>query len=216
MAGYEGRQRPAKEASTAKFDHVSFSPRLQSGGVANRVNDADECLDLLEIGSENGAVAIRIRTRLKFTGRMGAGGCVDSVGGRGQPVNAAIEIHDSELAAVILTQVGVIVRLAPAYVHRSGGRPGFDAGSGWCQPVELVFVAGVVVGLLPELPCTLDDGIISGGAEFRGMIPLPYVVETAVHFEACNLHGDLVVIRGLGLEVKAIGEASYVEEFPGM
>jgi hypothetical protein len=130
-------------------------------------------------------------------------------------VNAAIEIHDSELAAVVSTQTGLIVRLAPGYIHRSVERPGFDAGSGWSQPVELLFASGVIEGQLPELPCTLDDGSISGGAEFRGMIPLPCVVETAVRFEARNLYGDLVVIRGGGLEVKAVGEASYVEEFPG-
>ena len=130
-------------------------------------------------------------------------------------MNAAIEIHDSELAAVVATENGVIVRLAPAYVHRSGGRPGFDAGSGWTQSVEMLFASGVVEGSLPSLPCTLDDGSVSGGTEFRGMIPLPCVVETAVRFEAWSLHGELVVIRGVGLEVKAVGEASYVEEFPG-
>jgi hypothetical protein len=130
-------------------------------------------------------------------------------------VNTAIEIHDSELAAVVPSQNGVIVRLAPAYVHRSVARPGIDAGSGWSQSVEMYFASGVVEGQLPELPCTLDDGSISGGAEFRGMIPLPCVVETAVRFEARNLDGDLVVIRGIGLEVKPVGEASYVEDFPG-
>jgi hypothetical protein len=130
-------------------------------------------------------------------------------------VNAAIEIHNSELAAVVATQNGVIFRLAPAYVHRSVGRPGFDAGSGWSQPVEMLFASGVVEGQLPQLPCTLEDGSISGGADFRAMIPLPCVVEVAVRFEARNLYGDLVAIRGLALEVKAVGEASYVEEFPG-
>jgi hypothetical protein len=130
-------------------------------------------------------------------------------------VNAAIEIHDSQLAAVVATENGMIVRFGPAYVHRSVGRPGFDAGSGWTQSVEMLFASGVVEGPLPPLPCTLDDGSIWGGAEFRGMIPLPCVVETAVRFEARSLHGDLVVIRGVGLEVKAVGEARYVEEFPG-
>jgi hypothetical protein len=135
---------------------------------------------------------------------------------RGQPVNAAIEIHDSELAAVVPTDSGVIIRLAPAYVHRSVARPGFDAGTGWTQPVEMLFASGVVEGKLPELPCTLDDGSISGGAEFCGTIPLPCVVETAVCFEARSLHGDLVVIRGVALEVKPVGEACYVEEFHGV
>lgn len=139
----------------------------------------------------------------------------ESSSARGNTVNAVIEIHDSELASVLPTESGVVVRLAPAYVHRSVERPGIDAGSGWSQPVELLFASGVVEGQLPELPCTLDDGGISGGAEFRGMIPLPCVVESAVRFEARNLHGELVVIRGVGLKVNAVGEASYVEEFPG-
>lgn len=131
-------------------------------------------------------------------------------------MNAAIEIHDSELAAVAVGEHGVIVRFASAYVHRSAGRPGFDVGSGWLQPVEFEFASGVVEGRLPELPCTLDDGRISGGADLRGMIPLPCVVDCPVCFEARNIHGDLLVIRGVALEVRAIGEASYVEEFPGM
>jgi hypothetical protein len=79
----------------------------------------------------------------------------------------------------------------------------------------MLFASGVVEGQLPQLPCTLEDGSISGGVDFRGMIPLPCVVEVAVRFEARNLYGDLVAIRGVALEVKAVGEASYVEEFPG-
>jgi hypothetical protein len=79
----------------------------------------------------------------------------------------------------------------------------------------MLFVSGMVEGQLPELPCTLNDGSILGGAEFRGIVPLPCAVETAVRFEARNLNGDLVVIRGVGLNVKAIGEATYIEEFPG-
>ncbi len=41
------------------FDHVSISPRLQSGVVAKRVDDADERLDLREGGRENGAIGVR-------------------------------------------------------------------------------------------------------------------------------------------------------------
>ncbi len=48
------------------------------------------------------------------------------------------------------------------------------------------------------------------------MIPLPCVVETSVCFEAVNRQGDRIVVRGSGLNVNAVGEASYVEEFPGM
>ena len=131
-------------------------------------------------------------------------------------MNAAIEIHDSELTTISSTRDGVLIRLAQAYIHRSLARPGLDVGSVWTQSVEMLFASGVVEGHLPHLPCTLDDGTISGGAEFQNLIPLPCVVETAVRIEARSLHGELVVIRGTRLEVKAIGDASFVEEFPGV
>jgi hypothetical protein len=129
-------------------------------------------------------------------------------------MNAAIEMHDSKLAEVVSSPNGLIVRLDPAYVHRSALRPGFDGGSVWSQPVEIHFASGFIEGQLPELPCTLDDGSVSGGAEFRGMIPLPCVMATAVRFEARNLEGDLIVILGAGLEAKVVGEPIYIEEFP--
>jgi len=133
----------------------------------------------------------------------------------GRRVNSAIEIHDSKLAAVIPSAEGLIVRLDPAYVHRSEGRPGVDAGTGWCQPAEMVFASGVVEGELPELPWILGEGRISGGANFREMVPLPCVVDGAVRFEARNINGDIVVIRGAGLDVRAVGEARYIERFRG-
>ena len=131
-------------------------------------------------------------------------------------MNAAIELHDSEVAAVVATpEGGVVVRLAPAYVHRSAGRPGIDAGSGWLQAVELAFASAVIEGPLPELPCELDGGTLTG-VESRGMVPLPYATDAAVHFEAHTLTGGRISARGRGLTVRAAGEARYVEEFPGL
>jgi hypothetical protein len=130
-------------------------------------------------------------------------------------MNAAIEIHDSELSAIAAGQDRVTVRLDPAYVHRSSGRPGHDAGSGWSQPVEIVLFGGQIETPLPEMPCTLDDGRLSGGADFVNVIPIPFALNSSLQFEAYTLQGDRIVIRGVAVEVKAAGEAKYVEEFPG-
>jgi hypothetical protein len=132
----------------------------------------------------------------------------------GGVVNAAVELHDSEVVAVTSAAAAVVVRLS-AYVHRSDGRPGYDPGSGWSQPVELVFAGGVVEEQPAELPCTLDDGCVAGGAEFKGLIPLPASVGSAVLFEARGLYGELLAVRGAGLEVVAVGEGRFVESFPG-
>jgi hypothetical protein len=52
--------------------------------------------------------------------------------------NAAVEIHDSTLES-IETHSEVLVAMLSAYVHRSSGRPGIDAGTGWSQTVRLRF-----------------------------------------------------------------------------
>lgn len=130
-------------------------------------------------------------------------------------MNAAIEIHDSELSAIVVGQDRVTVRLDPAYVHRSPGRPGHDPGSGWLQPVEIVLFGGEIETPLPDMPCTLDAGCFSGGADFVNGISMPFALMSAVKFEAYTLEGNRIVIRGAGIEVKAAGQAKYVEEFPG-
>jgi hypothetical protein len=129
-------------------------------------------------------------------------------------VNTAVELHDSDVVAVAPVGTAVIIRLA-AYVHRSDGRSGIDPGSGWSQWVELVFTDGVVEERPAELPCTLDDGGVSGGAEFAGMIPLPTTVGTRVWFEARGLCGERLTVRGTGLKVVAVGEGTFIESVSG-
>jgi hypothetical protein len=129
-------------------------------------------------------------------------------------MNAALEIHDSELSSIATGHDRVTVRLDPAYVHRSTGRPGYDAGSGWAQLVEIVLFGGQIETPLPEMPCTLDDGRLSSGNELVDVIPIPFAVKSAIQFEAYTLHGHRIVIHGTGVEIVAAGEAKYVEEFP--
>jgi hypothetical protein len=129
-------------------------------------------------------------------------------------VNAAVELHDSDVVAIEPAAGTVVVRLM-AYVHRSDGRPGFDAGSGWSQLVELVFADGVVEERPAALPCTLDEGCVSGGAEFAGIVPLPASVSLAVRLEARGLYGERLAVRGTRLEVIAVAEGTFIESFPG-
>ena len=69
---------------------------------------------------------------------------------------------------------------------------------------------------IPEMPCTLDDGRLSVGADLVNNIPIPFALKSALQFEAYTLHGQRIVIRGTGVLIEAAGEAKYVEEFPGM
>ncbi len=129
-------------------------------------------------------------------------------------VNAAVELHDSQVVAVDSIAGVVTVRLR-AYVHRSNGRPGFDPGSGWSQPVDLVFTAGVIEERPAELPFTLADGSVSGGTTFDGLIPLSTSIGLAVCFEARGICGERLAVRGQGMVAVAAAEGVFVESFPG-
>ncbi len=129
-------------------------------------------------------------------------------------MNAAVELHDSQVLGVVSLAGAVVVRLA-AYVHRSVGRPGFDPGTGWSQSVDLVFAGGVAEEQPAVLPCTLDDGDVSGGATFDGLVPLPVSVGATVRFKARGLYGERLAIRGAGLEVVSVTEGVFIESFTG-
>ncbi|MGC4004896.1 MAG: hypothetical protein QM811_17975 [Pirellulales bacterium] len=129
-------------------------------------------------------------------------------------MHTAIEFHDSVLAAIDVTPDGVVVRLAPAYVHRADDRPEVDAGTGWSQNVELRLLAGVVVGAVPPLPCDLDDGELHAETLFRNIVPLPYSSSHAVRLVLRTMRGETVEATGNALEVRALGAARYVEEVP--
>jgi len=129
-------------------------------------------------------------------------------------MNAAIEFHDSTLVAVERRDDTVVVRLN-AYLHRSEGRPGYDAGTGWIQVVELTFAGGLVERSPAELPLELDDGELTSDFETQFLLALPAASIGDIRFTTCGLYGDELIVRGNGLVVKTLDEARYVEDFPG-
>lgn len=89
-------------------------------------------------------------------------------------MNRLLEIHDTKLAAIESGGPDVVLHLAPAYVHRSDGRPGVDPGTGWLQDFDLLIYAAVVETVPLELPCRLSGGSIAlGEARWNNVIPLP-------------------------------------------
>ena len=47
-----------------------------------------------------------------------------------------------------------------AYIHKSEGRPGVDAGTGWTQDVIVVFGNGIIEGSITQWPADLYDGTL--------------------------------------------------------
>jgi hypothetical protein len=130
-------------------------------------------------------------------------------------MNSSMEIHDSTLAGIDYVGGDVVVRLAPAYIHRSERRPGIDSGSGWLQDIDLVIHAGVAECSPMQMPCWLSDGALTiGEANWDNCVPLPLADSRTVTFSAITEHGERLVIHGAGVETVSHGEFRYVEECP--
>jgi hypothetical protein len=67
-------------------------------------------------------------------------------------MNQAIELHDSELSAVVVHEDSVEVLLQSAYIRRSAGDPGKDADTGWLQSATLTFSGASQLEIPTRLP----------------------------------------------------------------
>ncbi|HEY7220575.1 MAG TPA: hypothetical protein VH985_19525 [Candidatus Binatia bacterium] len=102
----------------------------------------------------------------------------------------------------------------PAYPHKSKGRPGFDAGTGWVQDARLIFADASATGDFPELPCDVMDGELIFGDERRdNHIPIPLAITAPTELRLVFDSIHTVTVTGRGVRLELLGEARYVEEF---
>ncbi len=131
-------------------------------------------------------------------------------------MKSEIEIHDSTLAAIDFVGSDIIITFAPAYIHRSEGRPGVDDGTGWSLDVDLIIRDATVESSPSFLPSWLADGTLKvEGVFWDNGVPLPLEASGETLFEAVTVRNEKVVIRGAGVKAVAKGESRYLEEFHG-
>lgn len=129
-------------------------------------------------------------------------------------MNTEIEIHDSRVSKIAIQGNTVVVHFQWAYLHKSNGRPGVDAGTGWVQEARLTLAEAVVRGDYPTWPCDLMDGeLIAGDERYPNHIPVPFEtsVSTELHLVCDSIH--TITIAGTGAKLELIGVPRYVEEF---
>ncbi len=125
----------------------------------------------------------------------------------------AVEIHDSRLVGVSRVGRDLVLHLAPAYVHRSEGRPGVDPGTGWLVDLDLMVLEVVVESLPSNYPVNLADGDFRAGERrWDNLIPLPLDVAGAVSLDAIAAESEPLVVRGSGarIVVRQVAEAESV------
>jgi hypothetical protein len=131
-------------------------------------------------------------------------------------MNSKIELHDSEVSQIHEIGQSVVVEFSPAYVHKSHGKPGIDAGTGWVQNARLTLTGATVSGDRPPLPRALWDGsLLVGGLERDNTLPVPLQAYGPIELRLVFASGQEIVVSAESIELEFIGEASYVEEFNG-
>lgn len=131
--------------------------------------------------------------------------------------HSLIELHDSRVAAISKIGEQVIVFFAPAYIHASEGRPGWDPGRGYVQAAALTFAEGSVESDAVELTGDVWEGNLEvDGHGFKNVIPIPFDHTGAVtlRLHISDPSGE-IMIRGKKATLILIGDAVYVEEFSG-
>jgi hypothetical protein len=128
-----------------------------------------------------------------------------------------IEIHDSELTSVKVSDGHIILELSPAYIHMSEGRPGIDAGTGWIQNAVIRVRGDAIAGSMNRLPCDLSDGYVKvNGDRSDNLIPIPLVATGYIELHLTSIAGESFRVRGDHITLELLGEPEYMENFPGV
>ena len=133
-------------------------------------------------------------------------------------MNSAIELHDSECLAVEAGREGTGSVLLDAYVHRSEGRPGCEAGEGGIQRVRMIFENMKVDGLIGDLPAYIYEGsLTTGDAVLDNMIERPGSFPGEASFKVMlSEDARILTVSGTKMTLVVETEFRYVERFnPG-
>jgi hypothetical protein len=108
-----------------------------------------------------------------------------------------IEIHDSELKTVTVSDGNIVLELSPAYIHISAGHPGIDAGTGWLQNAVIRVHGEEILGSISELPCDLWNGYLKVDGElFDNLIPIPLDSAGNIELQFTSISGESLQVRG--------------------
>jgi len=129
-------------------------------------------------------------------------------------MNNAIEIHDSEVDAITNVDGSAVLYSSSVYIHKSLGKPGVDAGTGWVQKARLTIPDATIKRTFEHFPAELLGGYLRlGESTFGNLIPIPlhFNGDTELRLESWN--DQVILISGRGAELELIDEPTYVEDF---
>ena len=126
--------------------------------------------------------------------------------------NRALELHDSEVVRCV-AEPGTVVLELSGYVHESPGVPGVDPGTGWNQRIIVTVVDGALEKT-PPCEALIGGRVIGADIVLDNVIALPFSVAAPIELVLEFREGE-IRIAGAALTIEAIGDATYVDSFPG-
>src|SRR5262245_3745701 len=130
-------------------------------------------------------------------------------------MNAAIELHDSEISEVTVVGHSLRIVLDPAYVHQSSGRPGVDPGDGVLQKAELVFTGASWTGLSPDCQGTISDGAVLVDEKSLVLVPCPMQSTGQITARIDFTSGRTLEVKAQEVSCAAVGPAKWLEKYAG-
>ena len=131
-------------------------------------------------------------------------------------MKAALEFHDSDVVELREVDGTLHLIFEPAYVHRSEGRPGVDAGSGFLQPAEIVFAGAKFTER--DGPCkgSISEALVSvSGKKYDSVFPLPFNASGRVSAEFTFESGAVLSVTATGVSCASTGPAELVDSYDG-
>lgn len=132
--------------------------------------------------------------------------------------NSEIELHDSTIELFSQDGSAITLKFSEAYVHKSEGKPGVDAGTGWWQPLEIRFEDATYFGSLPEFPEEINTGILTVNERVHhNMLPIDLDATGSIELYLLFwMNGKYeFTITAKRIIVSLSGDAEYAEEFSG-
>jgi hypothetical protein len=127
-----------------------------------------------------------------------------------------IEIHDSVLEGISVSQDEAQLQFSLVYIHQGEGTPGHDAGQVWTQPAVIRIAQPKVSGAFSQFPVRLSEGSTVLGKTFLDNeipVPLRYEGRFELRLTAFRHESEVVIVTGSGAQLELTGEAEYLEEF---
>lgn len=128
-------------------------------------------------------------------------------------MSKALELHDSRVSFIDVSDGLATIGLSHAYIHKSKGRPGQDPGTGWSQEAWLYLHNAVMSGTSPPLPNTVFEGYLEvGGIRFEP-IPLPFKRKVGARLHLVFADGKTTDIVGEKPLIELSGSPIFLEDF---